>query len=399
MRVGAVIAAVVLVLAVVIGLGYFVSRSPAPTANATPTENRLTVATENPPKIAQGEDAFVHDFDEMAVNQELSHEFLFRNEGEGPLELEGGPSTCKCTLTDQEKKVVEPGEETTIKLTWKPPKAYDEFRQQAKIFTNEPGREEVLLTVTGQVLEEVMVDPVGLWSVGPIPEDQPVQAGGFVVSPKYDDLELTGVEEAPDWLDVTWEPMTEDQLASGGARSGYAVTATVRPEMPLGSFAETFKLRTNRGIVKTIQLGVTGSRAGPITFLGPGFQASEMTLKLGRFSATKGVKRQLTIVTDDREEPLVISNVRSNPEEAVKLKLTPKSLDGPKDIYTMQIEVVPGLRPGYYERENGVKDLVDELSTQSAYNGDRPITVTFETNHEELDEVQIVITGTAVADE
>lgn len=40
----------------------------------------------------------------------MSHEFKFRNVGNGPLFLDMGGSTCKCTIGDLDKSVLKPGE-------------------------------------------------------------------------------------------------------------------------------------------------------------------------------------------------------------------------------------------------------------------------------------------------
>ena len=61
-----------------------------------------------------------YDFGNMKLGESMSHEFPFRNTGDGPLNLTMGTSTCKCTIGNLNKSVLQPGEETMIKLTWTP---------------------------------------------------------------------------------------------------------------------------------------------------------------------------------------------------------------------------------------------------------------------------------------
>ncbi len=90
-------------------------------------------------------------FGNMKLGESMSHEFLFRNTGDGPLNLTMGSATCKCTIGDLEKSILKPGEETLVKLTWTPKAAAVDFSQSATIITTDPVRSEVQLTVSGKV--------------------------------------------------------------------------------------------------------------------------------------------------------------------------------------------------------------------------------------------------------
>lgn len=373
MRLGLVLLGLLASALVVGGVTYAVQQASKEEVDlAAPTENPLELATGKLPQVAQTDEDLTHRFGEMVVNQELEYAFVVKNEGEGPLVLEGGGSTCKCTLADLETKTLGPGEQTEIKLSWKPPRAYDEFRQVAKVYTNQPDRETLLLSVVGQVLEEIRVEPGGVWSAGPVAEGETVKVGGHVYSPKYADFQLTEVLEAPDWLDVSWEAMDEAGLEEFEARSGYLVSIDVKPEMPLGRFAGQVRIGTNTDVIETIELGVTGSRAGPISILGPGFTASEMTLKLGPVKSSEGATRQLTFLVDKGGEEMTVDNVVSRPEGIVELDFEKKSSRGSKDIYTMTVIVPPGAKPGLYEREEA-------------------IAVDFETNQEQFPKVTMFV--------
>ncbi len=59
------------------------------------------------------------DFGTMKAGTERSHDFRIKNSGQAPLELAVLRSTCKCTIGSLEKSVLQPGEETAVKLTWK----------------------------------------------------------------------------------------------------------------------------------------------------------------------------------------------------------------------------------------------------------------------------------------
>src|SRR5688500_8060497 len=79
--------------------------------------NRNDGASKVGPRVAvvNGE---MHDFGKMDRNAKESHAFIIRNEGDAPLKLEKGETTCKCTVSDLKGNSLAPGEETEVLLEW-----------------------------------------------------------------------------------------------------------------------------------------------------------------------------------------------------------------------------------------------------------------------------------------
>src|SRR5260221_10575816 len=59
-------------------------------------------------------------FGRMEMGEERSHVFTIRNDGEAPLILRKGHSTCQCTVSEIELGELAPGASTHITLKWKP---------------------------------------------------------------------------------------------------------------------------------------------------------------------------------------------------------------------------------------------------------------------------------------
>ena len=55
-----------------------------------------------------------YDFGRMEVGEEQSHVFTIRNEGEAPLVIVKGPTTCQCTISDVETGTKAPGESAKV---------------------------------------------------------------------------------------------------------------------------------------------------------------------------------------------------------------------------------------------------------------------------------------------
>jgi len=78
---------------------------PPPKEDDAKKPKRPPLADKAPlPKVATG--PRVYEFGSMALNEEKKHTFSIKNAGQGPLDLEVGPSSCKCTVGTLSKKKV-----------------------------------------------------------------------------------------------------------------------------------------------------------------------------------------------------------------------------------------------------------------------------------------------------
>src|SRR5262245_1226983 len=59
-----------------------------------------------------------HDFGTMDRNGHGQHTFLLRNDGDEPLSLTTGQTTCKCTTFAAADDKVEPGKTAEVRLEW-----------------------------------------------------------------------------------------------------------------------------------------------------------------------------------------------------------------------------------------------------------------------------------------
>ncbi len=122
-----------------------------------------------------------HDFGIMQMGEKGEHLFKIRNEGEEPLTLRQGASTCKCTLGTPESGTLQPGEETNVRLEWTVSTTKDEFSQTAEIITNDPRNVAIRLVVSGQVVRELKMVPEVI-SLGEVAAGEPIQTRSKIFS-------------------------------------------------------------------------------------------------------------------------------------------------------------------------------------------------------------------------
>lgn len=257
-------------------------------------------------------------FGNMKLGESMSHEFPFRNGGDGPLILTMGSSTCKCTIGDLEKSILQPGEETKIKLTWTPKAQSPDFSQSATIITSDPMRSEVQLAISGKVGQSIVFSPK-VMSLGDFSSTETTTH----------QLRVFSHVEGVDINSLTWSDPESSKLVTitkseidpkldpenATAFKGYDVTVTIKPGMRIGLINCRILALTNmEDKLDPIDLQVNGRITGDMELIGgPSFDAEKATLTIGSVSRKEEtvVRLQLSLQGADRASamPKVISVV------------------------------------------------------------------------------------------
>ncbi len=263
-------------------------------------------------------------FGRMEVDEERKHDFIVRNEGEAPLVLKAGKTTCQCTMSKLETTEVAVGQSTKITLTWKPTANAEQFDKGATIFTNEPVRDindnplagngtdgpppkEIVLRVLGKVVSRLDTVPRIGWDTPALVDDKPAVVTGSIVSPLLEKFQIVGFDcKSPFVKAVESLPIEKQFLEDNNCLSGFQIRVTVDPGVPIGSFTFPLTIKTDvpsrdadgelgNNIESTVL--ISGQRRGSIQFLGkPGEWSEEnMSVTLGNFDASAGKKATLSM--------------------------------------------------------------------------------------------------------
>jgi hypothetical protein len=289
-----------------------------------------------------------YDFSIMAVDEQRKHTFVVRNEGEAPLKLKKGTSTCKCTLSELARQEIAPGDSAEIELAWTPKASDEEFRQTAYVWTNDPEHKQLELSVHGRVAQLVELRP-GQWELGTISEGIASSVSGTIHSAVVDDLELTAIETSSPLIAAEYTRLSESELQEldPDAKAGYRVEATIRPEMAIGSFKETVTLHVEADGSKRFPIEMRGMRSGPLQFVKmPGYTwyPENLAMSFGRFKASEGRKGSvLLIVHGMKDKTFEFTDVQVDSEFlTVDLKPNVPGDTGERQAYTLTVEVPPG---------------------------------------------------------
>jgi len=266
-----------------------------------------------------------YDLGVLESGQEAKQTFVIKNEGEAPLVLARGGTTCKCTLSETAKEPIPPGRSGTVELTLKPQPSGSPVRQSATILTNDPAHKQIELIINAKVEERFTVTPHGSWPIGDVPEEKEAEFTGTITSPTEKEFEITLSSTDPH-VSATFTPLTAEQMR-GATKSGYAIKALVKPGMPVGAFNLPLSIKTNvpsrlpdgtlGGPPVETQVLLSGNRRGPITIYGSGgvWNDEQMAVSMGTFGAQEGKSVTLNMyVLGGPEEGLQFSDMKANPD-------------------------------------------------------------------------------------
>jgi len=246
-----------------------------------------------------------HDFGVMDFNGTGEHDFIFSNQGNRPLTLEKGETSCKCTLSDLEFDSVPPGEKAQVTLQWTAKDYRGAFRQTATIFTNDPEQPRIELTVTGRVIVSVRPDPEELHFTR-ISTEQPTHGQVRLYGYRQEPLKIvgpvrlssSGVTPA-EQFDVDCRPLEPDELAEEpDATGGYLLAVTVKPGLRSGAVRQTIFVETNVPDVPTVEIPISGTAGGNVTIEGTDWNRKTGELNIGVVGGDRSTVRTLRFSVD-----------------------------------------------------------------------------------------------------
>jgi hypothetical protein len=277
--------------------------------------------------------------------------------GNAPLELKKGLTTCQCTLPELSETQVAPGEAATVTLHWKTEGSEGPYRHTAGILTNDPEHPEVHLVVTGKVARSVQAQPHVL-AFGRFNVREPQQREFTIVAFhsadfKLQDLTLVGVTDLPakddplaPHVEFARKPLTAAELKAVDplAKSGYRVTVSLKPVLPLGHFERRIRLTAN--LPAPAYVNVTGTTMGDISVAESGAWIPSLQLfHLGETDGATGVSKPLFLIVGGATYRDVQVKVKQTWPAELQAKIGTPELGNGIMRWPMTISIPPGTRP------------------------------------------------------
>jgi hypothetical protein len=181
--------------------------------------------------------------------QQETRNVVISNIGDDVLRIDRIESTCGCTVAELENDVLEPGEQTTLTVTFDSQKFEGPQAKSIVIFSNDPASPELEYEILADVHVPVLVDP-------------PTKRVFFgTVRRQQDSAELV-VFTSPDvpQLQVTPSRYNEELFSFEtvnpyeGDPQKVLLVVRIKPEAPTGNHREFIRVETNVAEMPTVDL-------------------------------------------------------------------------------------------------------------------------------------------------
>jgi hypothetical protein len=309
--------------------------------------------------------------------EQIEHTFVICNEGETPLQLIQGPSSCACIVIKLPEEPITPGGRAKVKMGITEAAKLDRlkpgpFSRDVHVLTNDPDHPDLVLALTATVNRRMTIlpSPVTLAIDSSKPTSQQERSfDAWVYSERWEGFELSVAKLSRPKIECHIEPATAAKLKELQARHGYRVSVTLPPEMAEGRFSEWIEfaarerekgvrnclpvdwqqLKAGPGLLPepvagaaSCRLEVQGRVNGRLTFYSPKIVDGNV-LQLGMRPRGQRVHETLVMKVNDQRHRLA-AHIETEPA-FLQARLTPYA-SGPKNIGLYRLEVeIPGDAP------------------------------------------------------
>jgi hypothetical protein len=293
----------------------------SPTSEKAP--GALSDAAEKPapkqPKIHFDQPDY--DFGEVEAGEEIEHTFVFENTGDDPLSIEEVLTSCGCTGALVTEREVPPGGTGEVRATFHTKGFQGVVRKGLTVECNDPENSLVRLTIGGNVVSEVTVEPRYLdWGVIR-PGDSPRPKKLSIRFLKGRGLRLEKIQsESPS---VVLTKKSEDEN-----RPVYSVG--LAKNLPTGRFTGRITIQSNSERVPEVHVPFQGQVKGNVEVI-------PQILSLGRITPGKALTRHLT-VSKTGKQGFTVQEVKATTEAIV----TEIHEEKEEERYRIRVTYTPG---------------------------------------------------------
>jgi hypothetical protein len=93
----------------------------------------------------------IHDFGTITQGDQVSTDFIFTNTGKSELNIRETKASCGCTVSKPEKDTLQPGESSTIKVTFNSRGRRGIQQKSISVFSNDPSNPTQRLTIKAKI--------------------------------------------------------------------------------------------------------------------------------------------------------------------------------------------------------------------------------------------------------
>jgi len=330
--------AVIIVLASFLG-----AQTPPPGGAAAPTGSPR-IQCPNP----------TWNFGTASQQSSITHDFIVKNVGDGPLTITQVIPTCSCTASMPQKTRLEPGEETTISTTLSTQTFQGPITKNITIVSNDTKTPNVVLTIAGEVLPPYLVRPREV-VVGKLPKgvDSAESDLEFVIT-KGADVQVKDIKTSSNFVEV--RKVSDPEPQSDGSRI-VRFRAKLKAGLSVGLIREAITFVTDVPGIPSTSVTMQASIEGDV-------QIDPKTFNLGRVKKGTPALKEISIVNTGKTA-MAIESASVTPEGPFTVEVV---TDEPGRKFRVKVGLKPDAKDGYHKGTLNVQtNCPGETSLQSFF--------------------------------
>lgn len=215
----------------------------------------IAVAQEGQPKIHFSETEY--HFGDVPQGSKVVHKFVFKNEGNAPLNVTRVQSSCGCTAAIAGKNVLVPQESSEIQVTFNSTGRQGSFNKIVQVYSNDPLSPKVDLRIDGNILTPFTIQPMAV-NVGMVAPGQVIEKEIQIKLNAYEKpVRITHIDKT-----ASLEVVMKDALITRDAWTTLVVK--LGPQLPLGYMNQSITLRFEDPSISPVTIRISGRVEGAI---------------------------------------------------------------------------------------------------------------------------------------
>ncbi|MBI3757201.1 MAG: DUF1573 domain-containing protein [Deltaproteobacteria bacterium] len=239
--------------------GSFLAGERVALAQRSPSDP-MQSASSGPPRLTFPEPVF--DFGKVEQGEQVSHTFHFTNQGGQELRIESVKTSCGCTAAVTSFDVIPPGQEGAISATFDTSRYAGEKTKSISVYSNDPTQPVTTLTLQGEILVEIEVDPPQLY-LGRVRRGEETVRSVDIFYDANKPIAITKIENSSSVVIIQADDFEKE------GRKGKKLIVTLKKDAPLGRVNDEIKVITTSEKRPSVEIPVFGSIEGDLVVAPP----------------------------------------------------------------------------------------------------------------------------------
>jgi hypothetical protein len=283
--------------------------------------NTLGVSTGHPQVQALDR---IYDFGHVYNGTTVKHTFRLKNAGTAPLIISAVRTSCGCTAAQPTKSQLLPGEESDIAVSFDTRSDHGPATRTITVITNDPGHQQLELTMRGDVKVQVEVNPsIAVFERVTRGSEQSQRV---TLTDEMGDrtFKVGAITNANPYVKVASQP-------SPGPKPGALLTITLLKTAPAGPISDMVKVSTNR---VPVEIPVSGTVLGDINVNPPQVSFGivphhSSALRFVRLTNSGDRPVRVTAISSNNTSVIAaVEPVKAGKEYKIAVQLAPNTPDG-----------------------------------------------------------------------